>query len=121
MYKPFNGTGFRLALAIASLLLLPLASLAEPLPGAAWPPAVGEGAVTAPVNAATGLLPVIAVASVTSVASPDAAGGDFFRRLSKGFSLHKENYVLLTIYNRRQLFSVHFPAIDPECSSYGVA
>lgn len=83
MFKPFSvSTGFRSLLAVASLLLFPVTSLAEPFPEPVSPPAVVEEAVTAQADAETATPPA------------DAAGGDFFRRLSRGFSLHKENYLL---------------------------
>jgi phospholipase A1 len=96
MYKPFTvGTGFCSLLAVASLLLLPLAGRAEPFPEPVSPPAIGEEAVTAPADAETDLPPAVAAASDPPVAPPaDTVGGGFFRRLSQGFSLHRENYLL---------------------------
>ena len=75
MLKPFTiGYRFPLLLAALPLLLWPLAAPAEEIP--ATPSAV-------------------AAASDTPVAAPaDADGSGFFHRLSQGFSLHKENYLL---------------------------
>ncbi|HEY7746405.1 MAG TPA: phospholipase A [Desulfuromonadales bacterium] len=97
MYHPARvGTGFRSLLAAASLLLLPLAGGAEPFPEMASPPAVAQEVVTAPAEAETASQSAVSAASEPPVAPPADAtvDGGFFRRLSQGFSLHKENYLL---------------------------
>jgi phospholipase A1/A2 len=96
MYKPFIiSIRFSSLLAAASLLLLPLTGLAEPHPGQSSPPALSEKTITAPAGAEADPPPVVTAAGDPSVLpTADADGGSFFKRLSQGFSLHKENYLL---------------------------
>jgi phospholipase A1 len=85
------GHRFRGLLAVASLLLLPVTSLADPFPEPVSSTTVVEEASAVPLAAETASSPAVVAASDPPA---DASDDGFFHRLSRGFSLHKENYLL---------------------------